>query len=170
MFALPNIELPQLLEAEWTLLHEKTALVSLVCSADPCNPRLQLTDFRCSDRQPHGHADLVAADNTHCDLYTGATHPFPTPEPLPPLADMEENLLARIEAGEWTLETGLVTTLKLFVGEAGAAEVNPAGRALRSNELNGIANLAAGYVENGQDAATKTELQRLLDMIFPAPE
>src|SRR3989304_568834 len=37
-------------------------------------------------------------------------------------------------------------------------------------EETGLASLASDYVENGGDAAAETELQRLLDMIFPDPE
>src|SRR3990172_3361981 len=146
----------------------RTAFSVLVLAALACN--LGASGAGQSPATPAVATVAPAAIATATPPLTQTQEPSPTPEPLPPLGDLEENLFARIDAGEWTLETGLVTTLKLFVGEAEAADVDPAGRGMLTYEVNGITSLASDYVENGGDAAAKTELQRLLDMIFPDPE
>src|SRR3989304_1818851 len=46
---------------------------------------------------------------------SGSAPPTSIPEPLP--SGFTDLLQGRIDSGEWTLETGLMTMLKLFVGE-----------------------------------------------------
>ncbi len=98
----------------------------------------------------------------------------PTPDPFPifdaataPVSGLNANLNLRIQAGEWTLEEGLVQSLQLLVGETTDNDINPDGRPITSYEGFGIINRAAAYIQDGSDAATKTELQRLLNLIFP---
>src|SRR3989304_2169488 len=43
--------------------------------------------------------------------------PFSTPDPTPFVTGLAANLQARVASGEWTLEEGLVTTLKFIAGE-----------------------------------------------------
>jgi hypothetical protein len=78
--------------------------------------------------------------------------------------DFVGNLLAKVEAGEWTLGEGLVATLKLVAGELDAASV------LRHTNLleyegTGILEMAYEYLEDGSDVEAKAEISRLLDLL-----
>ena len=75
-----------------------------------------------------------------------------------------DNLLAKEEAGEWTLGEGLVATLQLFVGEVDETEVlrHPE---LLAKEGTGIIAMAYEYLEAGGQADAKTEISRLLDLL-----
>ena len=91
----------------------------------------------------------------------------PTPTPLPPVTSLEANLQARVAAGEWTLEAGLVASLQFLVEEVDEAAINPAGRQIVTYEATTLLDMAADYAANGSDAAVQSELQRLLDLVFP---
>lgn len=74
-----------------------------------------------------------------------------------------DNLLVKVEAGEWTLGQGLVASLRLMVGEIDASSV------LRHLELanyegTGIVAMAYEYLEDGPDADARAEILRLLDL------
>jgi len=76
----------------------------------------------------------------------------------------EDNILAKVESGEWTLGEGLIATLQLFVGEGDAASV------LRHTELlthegTGTFRMAEEYLEDGTDAGAQGEISRLLDRL-----
>ena len=75
-----------------------------------------------------------------------------------------DNLLAKEEAGEWTLGEGLVATLRYFAGEIGASQLlrDPD---LVDNSGTGAIRLAREYVETGSDAEAKAEIIRLLDLL-----
>jgi len=80
-----------------------------------------------------------------------------------------DNLLVKVEAGEWTLGEGLVATLKLLAGELDASVV------LRHSELldyegTGIVAMAYEYLEDGPDAEAKTEIGRLLNLLVLSNE
>ncbi|MCH8814690.1 MAG: hypothetical protein IH957_06255 [Chloroflexi bacterium] len=75
-----------------------------------------------------------------------------------------ENLLVKVEAGEWTLGEGLVATLKLATGELDAESV------LRHEELlnhegTGVLKMANEYLDDGPDDEAKAEITRLLDLL-----
>jgi hypothetical protein len=75
-----------------------------------------------------------------------------------------DNLLAGVEAEEWSLGEGLVATLRLFAGEVGANEVIPDGE-LIDYESTGIMEMARDYLEDGPEAEARAEIERLLDLI-----
>jgi hypothetical protein len=87
-----------------------------------------------------------------------------------PFTSLEDNLYYRIEAGEWTLEEGLVTTLKFLLTQASEDDLNPTGREIVTYEANTLVTLAADYIKNGPDQAVKAELQHLLDVFLPDPQ
>ncbi len=72
-----------------------------------------------------------------------------------------DNLLEKVEDGEWTLGEGLVATLQAFVGERDVAEV------LRHQELltyegTGVFDMARDYLEDGPDPEAQSEVARLV--------
>lgn len=75
-----------------------------------------------------------------------------------------ENLLAKVDDGEWTLGEGLVATLRAVVGETDTSAVlrHPD---LLNDEATGIVAMALAYVRDGEDDGAKSELARLLDLI-----
>jgi hypothetical protein len=100
------------------------------------------------------------------------------PEPVVVTIDREEpnlasvsfadNLFAGIDAGEWTLEEGLVATLRVFVGEVDSSAV------LGDTDLvdfsgTGTIQVALDYVENGPDEAARLEIAGLLDELAAPP-
>jgi len=75
-----------------------------------------------------------------------------------------DNLLVKVEAGEWTLGEGLVATLKLATGELDAESV------LRHDELlnhegTGVFKMANEYLDDGPDDGAKEEITRLLGLL-----
>jgi hypothetical protein len=99
------------------------------------------------------------------------TQPETTPtipvEPPPP-SGLIDSLRAGVDAGRWTYEEGLVQSLKLFIGETNMTDVYPEPPA--SMEGFGLVREAQRYLRLGTDAAVKTEIERLLDIIAPPPE
>ncbi len=104
----------------------------------------------------------------------------PPPAPVPVDVDFEaafdevevdrsaisfvDNLLAKEEAGEWTLGEGLVATLKLFAGEVDVTDVLRHPEVL-SKEGTGIVAMAYEYLEDGPDTDAQAEIARLLDLL-----
>ncbi|HLF42385.1 MAG TPA: hypothetical protein VJA46_02520 [Acidimicrobiia bacterium] len=89
---------------------------------------------------------------------------FPDTSPDRSMVSFVDNLLAKVEDGEWTLGEGLVATLRLFAGEVEAGEV------LRHNDLieyesTGIKEMARDYLEDGPDLEARAEIERLLDLL-----
>jgi hypothetical protein len=87
-------------------------------------------------------------------------------EEAPDLSDIGfvDNLLVKVEEGEWTLGEGLVATLKLFAGELDEAQV------LRHTDLlfpegTGTFEMAYEYLDDGPDEEAKAEINRLLDLL-----
>jgi hypothetical protein len=99
-----------------------------------------------------------------------ATGPAPTasatPVPEPPLTGFTDLLDRNLASGEWTQEQGLVTLLKLFAGEIQPGEVS-LGPGLLEAEGSGVIDLSFEYLKNGKDDATKAEITRLLNILFP---
>lgn len=88
-------------------------------------------------------------------------------EPAPPdRSDISYvgNLIAKMDAGEWTLGEGLVATLQLFAGERDETEVLRHGELL-THEGTGIFRLANEYLQDGPDAEAQSEIARLLDLL-----
>ncbi|MDO8616814.1 MAG: DUF6055 domain-containing protein [Dehalococcoidia bacterium] len=97
------------------------------------------------------------------------TTPGVTPEVEEEAPDRSElsfvdNLLAKVEDGEWTLGEGLVATLKLAVGELDAASVLRHPDLIRP-EGTGILQMAHEYLDAGPDEEAKAEITRLLDLL-----
>lgn len=70
------------------------------------------------------------------------------------------------KAGKFTREQGLVAALQIAAGENPAISLPATG-----NKFEGgtdVIRLARDYVKVGQDPKTKTEMQRLLNIIFPS--
>lgn len=78
---------------------------------------------------------------------------------------LEDYLLAREEAGEWTRGEGLVAALAVFAGEVDPAEALGDGELLIS-EGTGVLAMASEYLANGDDAGAKLEIERLLDTLL----
>ena len=93
--------------------------------------------------------------------------PTAIPEPLPSgYMDLLQNKMA---SGEWTLEVGLVTMLRLFAGEIQISEAG-LGQGVLVAEGTGILRLAGGYLQTGTDQAIKDEIVRLLNLLVPSQE
>ena len=93
--------------------------------------------------------------------------PTITPEPLP--VSYIDLLLKKIDSGEWTLEVGLVTMLKLFAGEIQPRETD-VGRGVLESEGTGILLEAGDYLRTGVDPAVKEEIKRLMNILVPTQE
>jgi hypothetical protein len=89
-------------------------------------------------------------------------------EPLPP-ADVLDVVLARVDAGDMTLEEGLIAGLMLYAGESGALGL-PAVQLPEADEGNRLLGRARDYLAHGTDPAARFELQRLLAAIAPSTE
>ncbi len=76
-------------------------------------------------------------------------------------------LFEKVEAGEWTMEEGLVTLLKLFAGEIPAGDAG-LGKGVHEAEASGVVQMATDYIRSGTDDAVKSELLRLLKLIVPS--
>ncbi len=79
-----------------------------------------------------------------------------------------DNLLAKVEDGEWTLGEGLVATLRLLAGELDAADVLRVPD-LASFEATGIVAMAREYAAAGTDAAAVAEVERVLGRLLFTP-
>jgi hypothetical protein len=82
---------------------------------------------------------------------------------------LTDNVLAKEEAGEWTLGEGLVAMLSLIADETERSSV------LGQTELvdpsaSDVIRLGEDYLETGPDGLAKDEIARLLDMLTFAPE
>lgn len=82
---------------------------------------------------------------------------------------LEDNLLAREEAGEWTRGEGLVATLGLVAGERDASEVLEVPEPL-IRSASAVVALADEYLANGPDGAEKDDIARLLALLTPTRE
>jgi hypothetical protein len=80
--------------------------------------------------------------------------------------DLLQNKMA---SGEWTLEVGLVTMLRLFAGEIQISEAG-LGQGVLNTEGTGILTLAGGYLHTGTDQAVKDEITRLVNLLVPPQE
>ncbi len=107
---------------------------------------------------------------TACNLSkpeTPGTTASATPTPAAPLPTGFTDLLqSRMDSGEWTKGQGLVTLLKLFAGEIPAGEAG-LGDGVLEAEGSGIMQLAADYLENGDDPSAKAEITRLVNLLVP---
>ncbi|MCJ7513231.1 MAG: DUF6055 domain-containing protein [Anaerolineales bacterium] len=93
--------------------------------------------------------------------------PTTIPEPLPSgYMDLLQN---KIASGEWTLEEGLVTMLRLFAGEIQISEAG-LGQGVLVTEGTSILTLAGGYLQTGTDQAVKDEITRLVNLLVPTQE
>ena len=88
-------------------------------------------------------------------------------EPPPP-AGLIEALQAKVVWGGWSYGEGLVQSLKLFTGETQISQVYQETPA--EVEGFGIVREAQRYLRVGADAATKTEIERLLGILAPPSE
>jgi len=93
--------------------------------------------------------------------------PTTIPEPLP--SGYTDLLRDKIASGEWTLEVGLVTMLRLFAGEIQVSEAG-LGQGVLVTEGTGILRMAGGYLKTGTDQAVKDEITRLLNLLVPSQE
>jgi hypothetical protein len=89
---------------------------------------------------------------------------FPEAPPDRSTVSYVDNLLAKVQEGEWTLGEGLVATLGLFAGDVEAEDV------LRHSDLidyesTGIREMARDYLKDGPDAEARAEIERLLDLL-----
>jgi hypothetical protein len=89
---------------------------------------------------------------------------FPDTPPDQSMVSYVDNLLAKIDDGEWTLGEGLVATLQLFAGEVEADDVlrHPD---LIEYESTGIKEMARDYLEDGPNLEARDEIERLLDVL-----
>ncbi len=110
--------------------------------------------------------DLAASTATSVPVSVTAT-PTSVPEPLP--AGYADLLEKKIASGDWTLETGLVTLLRMSVGEIPENEAG-LGPGVLVTEGTGILQLAGEYIQSGTDEASRDEIARLLDVLVPSQE
>lgn len=98
---------------------------------------------------------------------SGDAAPTAIPARLP--SGYTDLLQERIASGEWTQEEGLVTLLKMFVGEIPVSGAG-LGQGVKETEGTGILRLASGYLQTGTDQAVKDEITRLLNLLVPSQE
>jgi hypothetical protein len=76
-----------------------------------------------------------------------------------------DNLLFKVETGEWTLGEGIVATLELFAGETEEEDVLRVTELVR-RDATGIYAMAREYLEDGPDTEAKAEIARLLGRLW----
>jgi hypothetical protein len=90
--------------------------------------------------------------------------------PLDPASlSFVDNLLARVDRGEWTMEDGLIATLELMAGKRSASDVLATGD-VDDREGTGIIALAREYAATGSDDAARAEIAGLLERLVFTPE
>jgi len=103
----------------------------------------------------------------------GPDAPTPAPDAAldepPPPTGLVNLLYAGVDSGAWSYEQGLVQALQIFTGQA-RVQVDPSGKLPASIEGSGIVREAQAYLASGQDAGKRSEIERLLGIIAPAPE
>src|SRR3990170_1824901 len=77
-------------------------------------------------------------------------------------------MYGKVEAGEWTLEEGLMQSLRAFAGEASLSSAY--GVLPAAQDGTGLIVEAQGYLERGSDEDVKREIERLLSIIAPSSE
>jgi hypothetical protein len=80
-----------------------------------------------------------------------------------------DNINTKVESGEWTLEEGILYTLRLFAGEADPSR-DPSKGEIADDQASQVIDLAQRYLDTGTDEATKTEIARLLGYLVPTRE
>lgn len=93
--------------------------------------------------------------------------PTSTEVPLDPHTGYTDLLDEKIASGEWTLEEGLVTLLRLFAGEIEAGQVD-LGAGVLEAEGAGVLDQAIEYLQTGTDETIKAEITRLLNILIPS--
>jgi hypothetical protein len=109
-----------------------------------------------------------------CGSGSSGTTSSPTRDPVDVIADagpadFADNLQARVDSGDWTLEDGLIASLELLLGRTAPANIFDDAEP-RSLEANGLFAAAAEYVEAGEDNQAKNEIAELLDLLTPTQE
>jgi hypothetical protein len=96
--------------------------------------------------------------------------PVPTaePEPLTP-SDFTAVLDAEVAAGQITYEEGLIRLLRSFLGDP-QVSLPAAYAEVVTTEGNSTVERAWDYIAVGTDEASKAEMLRLLDLLFPTTE
>lgn len=83
-----------------------------------------------------------------------------------PISAYPSDLLReRVEAGEWTVEEGLIANLKILAGEV-EAETVYGKDAERLGESEVLIRMARSYLRHGDDDRARAEIERLLDEIL----
>ncbi|MCX6055561.1 MAG: hypothetical protein NTZ74_11725 [Chloroflexi bacterium] len=139
---------------KWTL---KILSVIFILTLVSCNFPLS--------RKPESKdtAPTFAAGSTEVSTPTIAA----PPEPLP--TGFSDLLQQKVDSGEWTREEGLLTILKVFVGEI-TSDAAGLGQGVLEPEGTGILLEAGDYLHSGTDQATKDEIIRLLSILVPTQE
>ncbi len=75
-----------------------------------------------------------------------------------------DNVLARADAGEWTIEEGLIATLSLFAGETASDDVLDDVELIDGSGTE-VLRMARTYVAAGPDAGARGELERLIGLL-----
>lgn len=86
----------------------------------------------------------------------------------PPPEGIIDAMAAKVAAGGWTKEEGLIQSLKLFTGEAQPEQLFPAVPA--DLEGTGLVAQAMAYVASAPESTTAKEINRLLNIVAPDPE
>jgi len=94
---------------------------------------------------------------------------FIIPDGPPPPSDYLDLFERRLASGEWSTEQGLVTLLQFFAGEVDPGTVL-AGTEPAAFEMGGVIALAQEYLANGEDAAARSEVERLMIKLIPDAE
>lgn len=98
-------------------------------------------------------------------IESSTSTPASAEEEFPP-TNLTDFYLEKVRKGEWTEAEGLVALLNY------ALEEQPVDipASVDHVDITGIANLASKYLQDGTDEASKTEIQRLLSLLFPSEE
>lgn len=126
-----------------------------------------LAAFGCSGGDTGGDDSAATGGSGANDGTGGSGGTFQIPEPgNVDRADVSyaDNLLQKVEDGEWTLGEGLVATLQAFAGERDEADILRYPE-LITYEATGVFLLAREYVEGGADPDAQSEISRLLGLL-----
>lgn len=124
-----------------------------------CSPLDLLTQSAVPTAEPGGDVPPPTAEPTPREVPLG-------PETIPP-GDYYEVMQEKVEAGEWTTEEGLLAILRALAGQA---DDPLTGTEMIGREVTGVVLEAQQYVEEGPDAAVRSDLQSLLQVTLPTAE
>lgn len=133
------------------------AIVSLACQVGGTSPEGPL---------PATTAQPTEIPEGMVRLFNEQGEEVLVPEPTPELV---EDMLARVDAGEISLEEGVIAALRVMVGETSLTELYPDQEVIFESGW-GATALAFEAYNASTDEAARAEIARLMDILTPTQE